>query len=146
TVLSRRIASLGIYPAVDPLDSTSKALDPFIVGQEHYRIAREVQSVLQRYKELQDIIAILGMDELSDEDKTTVNRARKIERFFSQPFSVASQFTGMEGKYVSVKETIRGFQEILEGKHDTLPEQAFLYVGTIEEAVAKARDLMKGAE
>lgn len=146
TVLSRRIASLGIYPAVDPLDSTSKALDPFIVGQEHYKVAREVQSVLQRYKELQDIIAILGMDELSDEDKTTVNRARKIERFFSQPFSVASQFTGMEGKYVSVKETIRGFQEILEGKHDALPEQAFLYVGTIEEAVAKARDLMKGAE
>lgn len=146
TVLSRRIASLGIYPAVDPLDSTSKALEPSIVGHEHYRVAREVQTVLQRYKELQDIIAILGMDELSDEDKTIVNRARKIERFFSQPFSVASQFTGMEGKYVPVKETIRGFQEILEGKHDSLPEQAFLYVGTIEEAVAKARDLMKGAE
>ncbi|MGL4687519.1 MAG: F0F1 ATP synthase subunit beta [Fusobacteriaceae bacterium] len=146
TVLSRRIASLGIYPAVDPLDSTSKALDPMIVGQEHYKVAREVQSVLQRYKELQDIIAILGMDELSDEDKQIVTRARKIERFFSQPFSVASQFTGMEGKYVSVKDTIRGFQEILEGKHDALPEQAFLYVGTIEEAVTKAKDLMKGAE
>ncbi|MGL4534683.1 MAG: F0F1 ATP synthase subunit beta [Fusobacteriaceae bacterium] len=146
TVLSRRIASLGIYPAVDPLDSTSKALDPTIVGKEHYNTAREVQSVLQRYKELQDIIAILGMDELSDEDKMIVSRARKIERFFSQPFSVASQFTGMEGKYVSVKDTIRGFQEILEGKHDSLPEQAFLYVGTIEEAIAKAKDLMKGAE
>ncbi|MGL5125104.1 MAG: F0F1 ATP synthase subunit beta [Fusobacteriaceae bacterium] len=146
TVLSRRIASLGIYPAVDPLDSTSKALDPTIVGKEHYNTAREVQSVLQRYKELQDIIAILGMDELSDEDKMIVSRARKIERFFSQPFSVASQFTGMEGKYVTVKDTIRGFQEILEGKHDSLPEQAFLYVGTIEEAIAKAKDLMKGAE
>ncbi len=146
TVLSRRIASLGIYPAVDPLDSTSKALDPMIVGQEHYKVAREVQSVLQRYKELQDIIAILGMDELSDEDKQIVTRARKIERFFSQPFSVASQFTGMEGKYVPVKETIRGFQEILAGKHDDLPEQAFLYVGSIEEAVTKAKELMKGAE
>ncbi|MBP6062545.1 MAG: F0F1 ATP synthase subunit beta [Fusobacteriaceae bacterium] len=146
TVLSRRIASLGIYPAVDPLDSTSKALSPMIVGKEHYEIAREVQSVLQRYKELQDIIAILGMDELSDEDKTTVTRARKIERFFSQPFAVASQFTGMEGKYVPIKETIRAFKEILEGKHDELPEQAFLYVGTIEEAVLKAKDLMKGAE
>ncbi len=146
TVLSRRIASLGIYPAVDPLDSTSKALSPLIVGKEHYDTAREVQSVLQRYKELQDIIAILGMDELSDEDKTAVTRARKIERFFSQPFSVASQFTGMEGKYVPIKETIRAFREILDGKHDDLPEQAFLYVGTIEEAVLKAKDLMKGAE
>ncbi|WP_297596328.1 F0F1 ATP synthase subunit beta [uncultured Cetobacterium sp.] len=146
TVLSRRIASLGIYPAVDPLDSTSKALDPAVVGSEHYNVARQVQEILQRYKELQDIIAILGMDELSDEDKQTVSRARKIERFFSQPFAVAEQFTGMEGKYVPVKETIRAFQEIIEGKHDALPEQAFLYVGTIEEAIAKGRDLMKGAE
>lgn len=146
TVLSRRIASLGIYPAVDPLDSTSKALDPSIVGSEHYQVAREVQEVLQRYKELQDIIAILGMEELSEEDKLAVARARKIERFFSQPFSVAEQFTGMQGKYVPVKETIRGFKEIIEGKHDDLPEQAFLYVGTIEEAIAKGRDLMKGAE
>lgn len=146
TVLSRRIASLGIYPAVDPLDSTSKGLDPAIVGMEHYTVARKVQEILQRYKELQDIIAILGMDELSDEDKLTVSRARKIERFFSQPFAVAEQFTGMEGKYVPVKETIRAFKEIIEGKHDALPEQAFLYVGTIEEAIAKGRDLMKGAE
>ena len=143
TVLSRNIASLGIYPAVDPLDSTSKALSEDVVGKEHYEVARKVQEVLQRYKELQDIIAILGMDELSDEDKLTVSRARKIERFFSQPFSVAEQFTGMEGKYVPVKETIRGFREILEGKHDDIPEQAFLYVGTIEEAVAKAKDLAK---
>lgn len=146
TVLSRRIASLGIYPAVDPLDSTSRILDPQVVGHEHYNVAREVQKVLQRYKELQDIIAILGMDELSDEDKLTVNRARKIERFFSQPFSVAEQFTGMAGKYVPIKETIRGFKEILDGKHDDLPEQAFLYVGTIDEVAAKARELMKGAE
>ncbi len=143
TVLSRNIASLGIYPAVDPLDSTSKALSEDIVGREHYQVARNVQEVLQRYKELQDIIAILGMDELSDEDKLIVARARKIERFFSQPFSVAEQFTGMEGKYVPVKETIRGFREILEGKHDNIPEQAFLYVGTIEEAVAKAEQLAK---
>lgn len=146
TVLSRRIASLGIYPAVDPLDSTSKALDPEIVGKEHYQVAREVQAVLQRYKELQDIIAILGMDELSDEDKLAVSRARKIERFFSQPFTVAEQFTGMQGKYVPIKETVRGFKEILEGKYDDLPEQSFLYVGTIEEAVAKGRELLKGAE
>jgi F-type H+-transporting ATPase subunit beta len=146
TVLSRRIASLGIYPAVDPLDSTSRILDPQIVGHEHYNVAREVQKVLQRYKELQDIIAILGMDELSDEDKLTVNRARKIERFFSQPFSVAEQFTGMTGKYVPIKDTIRGFKEILDGKHDDLPEQAFLYVGSIDEVAAKARELMKGAE
>ncbi|MHD0318931.1 F0F1 ATP synthase subunit beta [Fusobacterium varium] len=146
TVLSRNIASLGIYPAVDPLDSTSKALSAEVVGKEHYEVAREVQEVLQRYKELQDIIAILGMDELSDEDKLTVSRARKIQRFFSQPFSVAEQFTGMEGKYVTVKDTIRGFKEILEGKHDDIPEQAFLFVGTIEEAVAKGRDLMKGDE
>jgi F-type H+-transporting ATPase subunit beta len=146
TVLSRRIASLGIYPAVDPLDSSSRALDPQVVGHEHYNVAREVQAVLQRYKELQDIIAILGMDELSDEDKILVSRARKVERFFSQPFSVAEQFTGMEGKYVSVKETIRGFKEILEGKYDDLSEGAFLYVGTIDEAVAKARAEMEGAE
>lgn len=146
TVLSRNIASLGIYPAVDPLDSTSKALSAEVVGKEHYEAAREVQEVLQRYKELQDIIAILGMDELSDEDKLTVSRARKIQRFFSQPFSVAEQFTGMEGKYVTVKDTIRGFKEILEGKHDDIPEQAFLFVGTIEEAAAKGRDLMKGDE
>ena len=144
TVLSRRIASLGIYPAVDPLDSTSRVLDPQIVGHEHYKTARDVQEVLQRYKELQDIIAILGMDELSDEDKLAVSRARKIERFFSQPFAVAEQFTGMSGKYVPVKDTIKGFKEILDGVHDELPEQAFLYVGTIEEAIAKGRDLMKG--
>lgn len=144
TVLSRRIASLGIYPAVDPLDSTSRVLDPQVVGHEHYKAARDVQEVLQRYKELQDIIAILGMDELSDEDKLAVSRARKIERFFSQPFAVAEQFTGMSGKYVPVKDTIKGFKEILDGVHDDLPEQAFLYVGSIEEAIAKGRDLMKG--
>ena len=142
TVLSRQIASLGIYPAVDPLDSTSRILTADIVGKEHYEVARAVQSILQRYKELQDIIAILGMDELSDEDKMTVARARKIQNFLSQPFHVAEQFTGMAGKYVPVKETIRGFKEILEGKHDDLPESAFLFVGTIEEAVEKAR---KGA-
>ena len=139
TVLSRGIASLGIYPAVDPLDSTSRILSPEIVGHEHYEVARAVQSILQRYKELQDIIAIMGMDELSDEDKLIVNRARKVQRFLSQPFSVAEQFTGMEGKYVPLKETIRGFKEIIEGKHDDLPESAFLFVGTIDEAVAKAR-------
>jgi ATP synthase subunit beta, sodium ion specific len=142
TVLSRQIASLGIYPAVDPLDSTSRILEPEIVGSEHYKVARETQKVLQRYKELQDIIAILGMDELDEEDKLTVNRARKIQRFFSQPFSVAEQFTGMKGKYVPLRDTIRGFKEILDGLHDDLPEQAFLYVGTIDEAVAKARELM----
>ena len=142
TVLSRQIASLGIYPAVDPLDSTSRILEPEIVGNEHYKIARETQKVLQRYKELQDIIAILGMDELDENDKLTVGRARKIQRFFSQPFSVAEQFTGMKGKYVPLRETIRGFKEILDGLHDDLPEQAFLYVGTIDEAVAKARELM----
>jgi F-type H+-transporting ATPase subunit beta len=139
TVLSRDIASRGIYPAVDPLDSTSRILDPNVVGAEHYDVARRVQSVLQRYKELQDIIAILGMDELSDEDKMAVARARKIQNFLSQPFSVAEQFTGMEGKYVSLKETVRGFKEILEGKHDNLPESAFLYVGSIEEAIEKAK-------
>ena len=142
TVLSRQIPSLGIYPAVDPLDSTSRILEPEIVGNEHYKIARETQKVLQRYKELQDIIAILGMDELDENDKLTVNRARKIQRFFSQPFSVAEQFTGMKGKYVPLRETIRGFKEILDGLHDDLPEQAFLYVGTIDDAVAKARELM----
>ncbi len=139
TVLSRNIASMGIYPAVDPLESTSRILTPEIVGQEHYEVSRAVQSILQRYNELQDIIAILGMDELSDEDKLTVSRARKIQRFLSQPFSVAEQFTGMEGKYVPLKETIRGFKEIIEGKHDDLPESAFLFVGTIDEAVEKAK-------
>ena len=139
TVLSRNIASMGIYPAVDPLESTSRILTPDIVGKEHYEVARAVQSILQRYNELQDIIAILGMDELSDEDKLTVSRARKIQRFLSQPFSVAEAFTGMEGKYVPLKETIRGFKEIIEGKHDDLPESAFLFVGTIDEAVAKAK-------
>ena len=140
TVLSRQIASLGIFPAVDPLESTSRVLDPKIVGDEHYEVARGVQSILQRYKELQDIIAILGMDELSDEDKLIVARARKIQRFLSQPFTVAEQFTGFQGKYVPVKETIRGFKEILEGKHDDLPESAFLFVGSIGEAVAKAKE------
>ena len=139
TVLSRSIASLGIYPAVDPLDSTSRILSPEVVGAEHYEVARAVQGILQRYKELQDIIAIMGMDELSDEDKLIVARARKVQRFLSQPFSVAEQFTGMEGKYVPLKETIRGFKEIIEGKHDNLPESAFLFVGTIDEAVAKAK-------
>jgi len=139
TVLSRSIASLGIYPAVDPLESTSRILEPGVVGEEHYQVARDVQRILQRYKELQDIIAIMGMDELSEEDKLTVSRARKIQRFLSQPFSVAEQFTGMEGKYVPIKETIRGFKEIIEGKHDDLPESAFLFVGTIDEAVAKAK-------
>ena len=138
TVLSRDISNLGIYPAVDPLDSSSRILDPNVVGEEHYNVAREVQEILQRYKELQDIIAILGMDELSDDDKVTVTRARKIQRFLSQPFSVAEAFTNQPGKYVSIKDTIRGFKEILEGKHDDIPESAFLYVGTIEEAVEKA--------
>ena len=139
TVLDRGIASLGIYPAVDPLGSTSRILSPEIVGHEHYEVARAVQSILQRYKELQDIIAIMGMDELSDEDKLIVSRARKVQRFLSQPFSVAEQFTGMEGKSVPLKETIRGFKEIIEGKHDDLPESAFLFVGSIDEAVAKAK-------
>ena len=141
TVLSRGIASLGIYPAVDPLDSTSRLLSPDVVGIEHYEVARSVQQILQRYKELQDIIAIMGMEELSEEDKLTVSRARKIQRFLSQPFTVAEQFTGMEGRYVPVKETIRGFREILDGKHDDLPESAFLFVGTIDEAVAKAKTI-----
>ena len=141
TVLSRSISSLGIYPAVDPLESNSRILSPEIVGNEHYQVARQVQSILQRYVELQDIIAIMGMDELSDEDKLTVSRARKIQRFLSQPFSVAEQFTGMKGKYVPIKETIRGFKEIIEGKHDDLPESAFLFVGTIDEAVEKGRQI-----
>jgi len=141
TVLSRRISELGIYPAVDPLDSTSRILDPQVVGEEHYQVARGVQATLQKYKDLQDIIAILGMDELSEEDKITVSRARKLERFFSQPFHVAEQFTGTPGAYVRLEDTIRGFKEVLEGKHDDLPEQAFYMVGTIEDAIAKAKKL-----
>ncbi|MDD3848393.1 MAG: F0F1 ATP synthase subunit beta [Smithellaceae bacterium] len=140
-VLSRPIAELGIYPAVDPLDSTSRILDPNVIGQEHYTVARQVQVTLQKYKDLQDIIAILGMDELSEADKQTVSRARKIQRFLSQPFFVAAQFTGTEGKFVSVADTVRGFKEILEGKHDDLPEQAFYMVGGIEEAIEKAQKL-----
>ncbi len=141
TNLSRDIAARGIYPAVDPLESTSRVLDPQIVGEEHYRVARQVQAILQRYKELQDIIAILGMDELSEDDKTAVARARKIERFLSQPFHVAEQFTGFPGRYVPLAETIRGFREIVEGKHDDLPEQAFYMVGSIDEVIEKARKL-----
>ncbi|MDA8158713.1 MAG: F0F1 ATP synthase subunit beta [Deltaproteobacteria bacterium] len=141
TVLSRQIVDLGIYPAVDPLDSTSRALDANIIGEEHYGVARKVQAVLQKYKELQDIIAILGMDELSEEDKIIVNRARRVQRFLSQPFFVAEVFTGFPGRYVPLKETIRGFKEILEGRYDDLPEQAFYMVGTIEEAVEKAKGL-----
>jgi F-type H+-transporting ATPase subunit beta len=140
-VLSRPLTELGIYPAVDPLDSTSRILDPNILGEEHYQVSREVQMILQKYKNLQDIIAILGMDELSEEDKVTVNRARKIQRFLSQPFFVAAQFTGTDGKFVSVPDTVRGFKEILEGKYDDLPEQAFYMVGGIEEAVEKAGKL-----
>ena len=142
TVLDRGIASLGIYPAVDPLDSTSRILSPDVVGAEHYEVARAVQQILQRYKELQDIIAIMGMDELSEEDKVTVNRARKVQRFLSQPFHVAEQFTGYEGKYVSLKDTIRSFKEIIEGKHDEIPESYFLFAGSIDEVVAK----FKGGE
>ena len=141
TVLSRQIASLGIYPAVDPLASNSRVLDPNIIGEEHYGVTKRVLEILQKYKELQDIIAILGMDELSDEDKLTVNRARKIQRFLSQPFFVAEQFSGIAGKYVKLEDTIRGFKEIIEGKHDDLPEQAFYMVGTIEEAIEKAKTL-----
>ena len=141
TVLSRQIAELGIYPAVDPLDSTSRILDPLVIGQEHYEVARGVQAVLQKYKELQDIIAILGMEELSDEDKLTVSRARKIQRFLSQPFAVAEVFTGSPGKYVALKDTIRGFREILDGKYDDLPEAAFYMVGGIDEAIEKAKKL-----
>jgi F-type H+-transporting ATPase subunit beta len=145
TVLSRQIAELGIYPAVDPLDSTSRILDPRVVGEEHYAVAREVQQILQRYKDLQDIIAILGMDELSEEDKLTVSRARKIQRFLSQPFFVAEAFTGRSGVYVQLSDTIRGFKEIAEGKHDELPEQAFYMLGTIEEAVERGKELDEAA-
>ena len=139
TVLSRQLTELGIYPAVDPLSSTSRILDPRVIGDDHYRVARQVKQVLQRYKDLQDIIAILGIDELSEDDKLSVSRARKIQRFLSQPFFVAEQFTGIKGKYVTIAETIRGFKEIVEGKHDALPEQAFYLVGTIEEAIEKAK-------
>jgi F-type H+-transporting ATPase subunit beta len=140
-VLSRQISELGIYPAVDPLDSTSRILDPGYIGEEHYQVAREVQQMLQKYKELQDIIAILGMDELSDEDKITVSRARKMQRFLSQPFHVAETFTGLSGEYVKIADTIKAFKEICEGKHDDLPEQAFYMVGTIEGAIAKAKKM-----
>ncbi|MEI7787465.1 MAG: F0F1 ATP synthase subunit beta, partial [Chlorobiaceae bacterium] len=141
TVLSRSIAELGIYPAVDPLDSTSRILDPNIVGDDHYDTAQAVKQLLQRYKDLQDIIAILGMDELSDEDKLVVSRARKVQRFLSQPFFVAEAFTGLAGKYVKLEETIKGFKEIIAGRHDNLPENAFYLVGTIEEAVEKAKTI-----
>jgi F-type H+/Na+-transporting ATPase subunit beta len=144
TVLSRKLTEIGIYPAVDPLDSTSRILDPLVVGAEHYQVARQVQETLQTYKDLQDIIAILGMDELSEDDKMVVARARKIQRFLSQPFEVAKQFTGNPGKYVKLADTIRGFKEIVEGKHDDLPEQAFYMVGGIEEAVEKAKKLAAG--
>jgi F-type H+-transporting ATPase subunit beta len=143
TVLSRSIASQGIYPAVDPLESTSRILSPDVLGEEHYAVAREVQRILQRYQELMDIIAIMGMDELSDEDKLLVQRARKIQRFLSQPFHVSEKFTGFSGVYVPLTETIRGFREIIEGKHDDLPESAFLFVGTIDEAVKKAERISK---
>ena len=139
--MSRQIASLGIYPAVDPLASNSRVLDPLIIGDEHYNTAKKVLEILQRYKELQDIIAILGMDELSEEDKETVNRARKIQKFLSQPFFVAEQFSGMKGRYVKLEDSIKGFKEIIEGKHDDLPEQAFYMVGTIEEAIEKANNM-----
>jgi F-type H+-transporting ATPase subunit beta len=145
TVLSRQLAELGIYPAVDPLDSTSRILDPRVVGEEHYTVAREIQRILQRYKELQDIIAILGMEELSEEDKLAVSRARKIQRFLSQPFFVAEQFTGASGRYVSLSETIRGFKEIVQGQHDDLPEQAFYMVGGIDEAVERGKSLKEAA-
>ncbi|NTV46839.1 MAG: F0F1 ATP synthase subunit beta, partial [Chlorobiales bacterium] len=141
TVLSRSIAELGIYPAVDPLDSTSRILDPNIVGRDHYDTAQAVKQILQRYKDLQDIIAILGMDELSDEDKLVVARARKVQRFLSQPFFVAEAFTGLAGKYVKLEDTIRAFKEIIAGKHDNLPENAFYLVGTIEDAIEKAKKL-----
>ena len=140
-VLSRQIAELGIYPAVDPLDSTSRQLDPLVIGDEHYNVARNVQGTLQRYKELKDIIAILGMDELSEEDKLIVSRARKIQRFLSQPFFVAEVFTGSPGKYVSLKDTISGFKAIVDGEYDDLPEQAFYMVGSIDEVVEKAKSL-----
>jgi len=143
TVLSRQIAELGIYPAVDPLDSTSRMLDPLVIGEEHYQIARDVQQILQRYKDLQDIIAILGMEELSEEDKLTVQRARRIQRFLSQPFFVAEQFTGTPGRYVTLPDTIRSFKGLIEGEYDDLPEAAFYMVGPIEEAVEKAKDIQK---
>ena len=145
TELSRSIAAQGLYPAVDPLSSTSRILDPRIIGDEHYSVAREVKQVLQRYKDLQDIIAILGIDELSEDDKLAVERARKIQRFLSQPFHVAEQFTGSPGKYVPINETIRGFKEIVEGKHDDIPEQAFLMVGTIDEALENAQKMLETA-
>ena len=145
-VLSRKITELGIYPAVDPLGSTSRILDPLIVGKEHYDCAQRVKQILQRYQELQDIIAILGMDELSDEDKLTVNRARRVQRFLSQPFSVAEQFTGVAGVMVSIEDTIKGFNMILDGQVDDLPEQAFLNVGTIDDAIEKGRRLMEAAK
>jgi F-type H+-transporting ATPase subunit beta len=141
TNLSRQIAELGIYPAVDPLASSSRILDPRVIGDDHYDVAKRVKQILQRYKDLQDIIAILGIDELSEEDKLAVSRARKIQLFLSQPFFVAAQFTGLEGKYVAIDETIRGFKEIADGKHDGVPEQAFYLVGTIDEALAKAKTL-----
>jgi F-type H+-transporting ATPase subunit beta len=142
TVLNRAISEMGIYPAVDPLDSTSRILDPRIVGEEHYRVARQVQQVLQRYKDLQDIIAILGVDELSEDDKLTVARARKMQRFLSQPFFVAQQFTGLEGRYVKIGDSVEGFKRILAGEMDELPEQAFLMVGTLDEAVEKGKKLL----
>jgi F-type H+-transporting ATPase subunit beta len=145
TVLSRQIAELGIYPAVDPLASTSKILDPRILGDEHYNTARAVQAVLQKYKDLQDIIAILGIDELSEEDRVIVARARKIQRFLSQPFHVAEQFTGIKGKYVKIADTIRGFREIIDGKHDEIPEQAFLLQGTIEDVVERYEQMKREA-
>jgi F0F1-type ATP synthase beta subunit len=143
TNLSRAIAELGIYPAVDPLASSSRILDARVIGDEHYNVARQVKQILQRYKDLQDIIAILGIDELSEDDKLTVSRARKLQRFLSQPFFVAEQFTGLKGKYVPIAETIKGFKEIVDGKHDELPEQAFYLVGTIEEAIEKAKEQKK---
>jgi F-type H+-transporting ATPase subunit beta len=146
TQLSRAISELGIYPAVDPLTSTSRILDPLILGAEHYNVAQQVKQILQRYKDLQDIIAILGIDELSDEDKLTVARARKIQRFLSQPFHVAEQFTGVAGKYVKLADTIKGFKEIVEGKHDEVPEQAFYMQGTIEDVLERAEQLRKAAE
>jgi F-type H+-transporting ATPase subunit beta len=144
TVLDRRIMERAIYPAVDPLRSTSRILDPVVVGEEHYRVARAVQEVLQRYKDLQDIIAILGIEELSEEDRVIVERARRIERFLSQPFFVAETFTGQPGRYVPLRETVRGFKEVVEGQHDHLPEQAFYMVGGIDEVVKKAEELAKG--
>ncbi|MFR6436838.1 MAG: F0F1 ATP synthase subunit beta, partial [Peptoniphilaceae bacterium] len=146
TVLSRNIAGMGLYPAVDPLDSTSRILDPNVVGEEHYAVARQVQEVLQEYKDLQDIIAVLGLEELSEDQRITVARARKVQRFLSQPFSVASQFTGIDGKYVPIEETVRGFKEILEGKHDEVPESAFLFVGGIDEVLEKAAAAEKESE